>query len=242
MPLYAAPTKHSLSIHGYTIYHTFSTVVILDQLLRQRGTDPSTSEFRQLLLRLRDGNVTHEDWQTLLQRSPPHANNEIEFADAIHLFYDCLSVTQFNQNKLSQLGSPIAAINAVHSNPIAAVAKAEDAGGLHQIVFLAKGAKVMLTANLWPEVGLCNGATGDILRFIYQDQRAPPNLPIAVLVYFYTYTGQLFFNNCVPIVPITFEWISGKHHLSRQQLPLQPAYVLTIHKSQGQTLDKAVMT
>ena len=88
LPLYAAPTKHALSIHGYTIYRTFSTVVILEQVLRQAGTDPSTCTFRELLLRLRDSNLTHEDWQALLKRSPPHANNEHEFTNAVHLFYD----------------------------------------------------------------------------------------------------------------------------------------------------------
>lgn len=62
LPLYAAPTKRALSMHGYTIYRTFSTVVILDQVLRQGGTDPSTCAFRELLLRLRDGNVTNNDW------------------------------------------------------------------------------------------------------------------------------------------------------------------------------------
>lgn len=99
----------------------------------------------------------------------------------------------------------------------------------------------MLTANLWPEVGLCNGATGKIHDLIYQEQRAPPNLPIAVLVQFDNYSGPPFFQNCVPIVPITYEWNSGKHQLSRQQLPLQPCYALTIHKSQGQTLQKAII-
>ena len=241
LPLYAAPTNHALSIHGYTIYRTFSTVVILDQVLRQAGTDPSICAFRELLLRLRDGNVTQEDWQTLLQRSPPHVNNEEKFTNAIHLFYDRLSVSQFNQDRLSKLGTPIAAINAVHSSPIAAAAKAEDAGGLHPVIFLAKNARVMLTANLWPEVGLCNGATGEIIDFLYQEQHAPPNLPIAVLVHFYKYTGPLFLQNSIPIVPLTFEWTSGKHNLSRQQLPLQPCYAITIHKSQGQTLEKAVI-
>jgi len=108
------------------------------------------------------------------------------------------------------------------------------------VVFLAQGAEVMLTTNLWPDVGLCNGAPGTVRDFIYQDGHAPPNLPIAVLVEFRNYCGPQFLDsapNCVPIVPITFEWESK----SRQQLPLQLRYAVTIHKSQGQTLHKAVI-
>lgn len=91
-PLYAPPSQSSISLYGYTIYHTFSTTVILDQILRQAGTDPDTCAFRELLHRLRDGYVSREDWQTLLQRSPPHVNNEQDFIDATHLFYDKVSL------------------------------------------------------------------------------------------------------------------------------------------------------
>ena len=49
LPLYAPPSKNALSIHGYTIYRTFFTI-ILDQVLRQAGTDPSVCSFRELLL------------------------------------------------------------------------------------------------------------------------------------------------------------------------------------------------
>ena len=45
----------------------------------------------------------------------------------------------------------------------------------------------------------------------------------------------------MPIPPITYEWDSDSQRLSRQQLPLQVRYAITIHKSQGQTLSKAVI-
>ena len=216
LPLYAAPSKSALSIHGYTIYHTFSTVIILDQVLRQAGTNSSTCAFWELFLCLRDGNVTHED---------------------VHLFYDKLTV-EFNYDRLSEVGTPIAAIN---SSPVVAATSAEDAGGLFPVEFLAKDACVMLTASLWPDVGLCNGARGIVYELLYQEEHAPPNLPLAVLIQFDDYSEPPFLGNCVPIVPITYEWISGKHQLSRQRLPLQLCYAITIHKSQGQTLTKAVI-
>ena len=47
--------------------------------------------------------------------------------------------------------------------------------------------------------------------------------------------------NCVPIPPLSFEWESNGRQLSRQQVPLQLCYAITIHKSQRQTLEKAVI-
>ncbi len=34
----------------------------------------------------------------------------------------------------------------------------------------------MLTANLWPEIGLCNGASGIVHQILYQEGHHPPNL------------------------------------------------------------------
>ncbi len=130
--------------------------------------------------------------------------------------------------------------------------------GLEPVVSLAKGARVMLTMNLWSSIGLCNGATGTVVDIIYQNNHQPPDLPIAVIVEFENYRGPVFTENqplCVPICPITVtsqteiestivcsnmsNYCTEIGFHERQQLPLRLAWALTIHKSQGLTLPKA---
>ena len=101
----------------------------------------------------------------------------------------------------------------------------------------------MLTMNLWTDVGLCNGALGTVLDFVYSDGQQPPCLPISVLVQFDDeYKGpsvSSMFQRCVPICPITQVSESLGQKYERQQLPLKLAWAMTIHKFQGLTLTKA---
>ena len=119
---------------------------------------------------------------------------------------------------------------------------ADEMSGLEPVVFLAKGAHVMLTMNLWTDVGLCNGATGTIVEFTYASNQQPPDLPIAIIVKFNDYTGPSLTNRipgCVPICPITATYNTLNGLYERQQLPLKLAWAITIHKSQRLTLSKA---
>ncbi len=107
--------------------------------------------------------------------------------------------------------------------------------GLETVAFLAKGARVMLFMNLWSGIGLCNGAIGTVVDIIYDNNRQPPDLPIAVIIEFENYRGAVFNDNqplCVPICPITVtsQTEIGTHE--RQQLLLRLAWAITIHKSQ----------
>ena len=87
---------------------------------------------------------------------------------------------EHNIAKLHACGQPVATIKAVHSGPNACKASSDDASGLEPVVCLAKGARVMLSSNLWVDMGLVNGAMGTIQAICYRDDQSPPNLPVAV--------------------------------------------------------------
>ena len=139
---------------------------------------------------------------------------------------------------------PVVKIQARHSGRGASAATADDAGGLKAIFYLSTKSEVMLISNLWAEVGLCNGSFGTVEQIWYAENMGPPNLPVAVLVHFRSYCGPAFLHacsKCIPVPPKVFEWVADTRHLLRQQLPLRLRYAMTIHKSQGQTLTKAVV-
>lgn len=144
--------------------------------------------------------------------------------------------------KLRSLNQPIATIKARHSSG-AQTLSSDEMGGLEPVIYLTKGARVMLTMNLWTKVGLCNGALGTVIDFVYAKAQAPPTLPICVLIQFdEDYSGpsaSAKFPRCVPIPPVTQVSQNVGQRCERQQLPLRLAWAMTIHKSQGLTLKKA---
>ena len=118
---------------------------------------------------------------------------------------------------------PVSFIKARHSTTYAKQISSDDMSGLQPQIFLAKGAYVMLASNLWPSVGLVNGASGQIVHVIYKSDSVPPQLTISVIVKFDDYEGPSIDNTStsVPITPITVSLeLTGVVH-ERQQLPLR---------------------
>ena len=116
----------------------------------------------------------------------------VEFSAAIRLYFDKKSVAEYNYEKLKSTGQPVAKIQAKHSGHGASAEKSDEAGGFDAVVFLSKNAEVILTCNLWAEVGLCNGSFGMVEQFLYAEAAGLPSLPVAVLVHFPGYTGPDF--------------------------------------------------
>jgi len=89
---------------------------------------------------------------------------------------------------------------------------------------LCEGCQVMLLTNLSVEEGLVNGSRGVITEF------TPEGLPVVQ------------FLRGLPKPIEHHSWVSPDHSgISRRQIPLRVAYAITIHKSQGATLDCALV-
>jgi ATP-dependent DNA helicase PIF1 len=111
-------------------------------------------------------------------------------------------------------------------------------------LILAVGAQVMLIHNLDIEIGLVNGSRGVVVGF------TEPTVPDKVTAIGFTtentnssqYPIVEFVNgNRVVIEPHSWMIDSLDGYVGRQQIPLRLAYALSIHKSQGATLDRALI-
>lgn len=229
---------------GRAAFKSIDLSIVLESVMRQVGEDQAT--FRGLLLRLRSGQIAHEDLLTLNRRAMPllplpehHA-----FEGSLRLFARNDDLDRFNFEMLQRLDRPVAVVKAVHTGKASLATSSEEAGGLEAEVCLAVGADVMLTANLDVRHGLFNGARGKITDLLFAPGRPPPSLPEAVIVQFATYSGPSLFADragIVPIRPIRRTCGSNNASGSRQQVPLALAWGITIHKSQGMTLHIAIV-
>lgn len=105
--------------------------------------------------------------------------------------------------------------------------------GLPLSLKLACGAFVMLTTNLNVCTGLVNGATG-VVDTIYIDES---DRIIGCLVYFKDFKGQQILEFPAKHVPI-FDVTKQEYGTRRKMIPLKLSWTMTIHKSQGLTLDE----
>ena len=203
------------------------------------------AEFMKVLPRLRNAvndENTVADWKLLLKNQYTDAK-ALSFKGALRLFPDNESCNRYNKEKLRELEMPIAKMIAINTPPSAKDMKEDNFNGLRNEIFVSINAKVILLCNIWTQKGLVNGATGIIRDIIYSDSDIN-KLPVAVLIEFDRYNGPPFFldeerKNWIPINPYTV--FSRDMKSSRTQLPFLLSYALTIHKSQGATLLKAVI-
>jgi DNA replication protein DnaC len=226
---------------GLVAFASIKNVVVLTDMVRQAGSDQQL--FRELLCRLRMGKSTLSDYETLKTRVygwGTLSRIEEKFRTALYLMYSNDEVDQYNDDELVKLatnGERTCRIDAYHNSPLAQKVPADLMMGLNASIRIARGARVMLTANVWTEIGLTNGAAGTVRHIIFEKGFGPPNLPIAVVVEM----GEWYKGPSLPGLPRHVAINARTTHvqslqggyLERTQFPLRLAFAVTIHKCQG---------
>lgn len=236
-PIYMASTD-DFSALSTELVRSFQRKIVL-QVCHRQGND---EEFLEVLDELAIGEVSQDGWRYLQERRMQVAHfNPDDFSHAIHLFPTNAEVSQHNRQHLEESRSPVALIEAEHNSTIAKQGSDALAEGLSARLFVSIGARVMLRKNLCVERGLVNGALGFVRQIIYEDGQRPPSLPCVLLIEFDRYPGPFIGERTFPLRPVRTTWSDRGVECSRRQFPINLAYALTIHKSQGLTLDKAVV-
>ncbi|NWI22963.1 PIF1 helicase, partial [Sula dactylatra] len=184
----------------------------------RRQTDKT---FVSLLSAVRLGRCTEEVTRLLMQTAANRSERDGILATRLCTHKDDVEIT--NERCLQQLPGKVHTFEALDSDPM--LVKLIDAqcpvGGR---VELKLGAQVMLAKNLDVSQGLVNGARGVVVGF-ESEQKGLPKVRFLCGV-----------TQVIKMEKWVFKGLPGVH-LSRQQLPLKLAWAISIHKSQGMSLD-----
>lgn len=208
----------------------------LDVSQRQLNDD----NFLNILESIKHRVITEDIRQILLHKQSEYFSfNENDLKDIIYLYNIKKKVHEHNETKLKELESEekVYAAHILENNCNLSVAyilnRAESKNNVIPILTLKKGAKVMVTVNLDKPMGLVNGTLGviiDIINGYPLIEYNYKNESLTRLITPYEYSENNYSKLNSNLTP-TINW-------KVQQLPLMLAYAITVHKSQGLTLDR----
>jgi hypothetical protein len=243
------------------IWNTLFEMVELTDIMRQRDDAIFAQMLNRLRTRKRNEPIDDEDKQLLHSRVVSENDDISAPDDALHLFFRNADVNNHNERKITSLNTQTYTIKAidvdqkdgrvikVHNTPHRTSRK--DDTTLADELKLAVGARVMLISNVDVTDGLCNGVSGIIKGFEFGTKQ---HMPTVVYVNFDSdrigmnaRTTQCIpeqYSECIPIMPRkeSFHLKGQTFTTTREQIPLKLAWAVTIHKVQGQTTDKAVIS
>jgi hypothetical protein len=183
---------------GHALYNQFKTVVKLDSNMRIDASDTDRSSLLNFQEHLRDGAINQSDFDFAASRTQEALGDDFarfNGPDAVHILMTNNAVAKRNNEVLKSLNQSIIKVEARHSGRGASQAPADKAGLLLPFAYLARGAKVMLTSNLWLRHNLANESTDIIRDFHYGNLGQAPYLPETIIVEVDGYDRPPFLRN-----------------------------------------------
>lgn len=188
----------------------------LTEVFRQKGDD----EFCALLNEVRFGELSEASAQALLARLSAEAPG----ADATRLMPLRSEVEAANARGLFALDGELESFEARDQGDVRELDKLS---GARRVVELRVGAKVLLTRTIDPKRRLVNGAQGRVISFDGTGNARRPVVSFGPPA-----------NVEVAVSHEVFEAKCGAELVgARAQLPLELAWAVSVHKSQGMTLN-----
>ena len=242
------------------LWNSLFEKVELTEIMRQRNDAVFANMLNRLRVRKEDEPLQETDIKLLESRTVKE-NGLTAPPDALHLFYRNNDVSKHNDAKIASLSTEKYTVQAedidqsggriVKVNTTPHNTSRNDNTSLAPSLKLAVGARAMLIANVDVSDGLCNGVSGIIKGIEFHNST---NMPSVVYVNFDSdrigfkaRSAQCIppqYSGCVPITPRkeVFKLKGKTYTTTRQQIPLKLAWAVTIHKVQGQTTSKAVIS
>lgn len=254
------------AVFGKLLWLSVRTVVILTQIMRQSGD--GSAPFVELLGRLREGKCTQGDFEMLNTRLIENAKpdwSDPNWRDVPLIVRNNAEKDAVNTRSAEayahQTGKEIHWYYAVDSRKGKALQDENlrnALSGLHSgktkmrlgRLPLVIGMPVMITQNFCVPDGVVNGCSGILKRIRYKVDQQGKRYATSCVVHAQDTSGnrlhQLPEKHVVSIrdtVDLHFvdPYSQKKMKISRTQVPIVPAFAMTAHKAQGQTLEKAII-
>ena len=256
-PIFDLPTDETAALYGSLWQNHFQMIELTD-IVRQK----KDQNFASLLNRVRIGKQTLEDIEILKQREIKNSSPDYPKL-APHIFALNADKDKHNKEILHTLTCPIYTFKAMDSKRDSQTGRVnvtsfpKDAGGLSPEVTVGVGARVTQTQNIDVSDGLVNSATGYVTGFIPPPpaQDTENWVPKYILIKFdddrvgkkcrALNKGLLNGSLSTPIPAVENQVRLGKYSkvtAKRKQFPLALAWGGTIHKEQGKTEDRVVLS
>ncbi len=204
--------------------------IYLDEVMRQ-----NEGEFIQVLNKIRMGTIDDQVRRVLQSRQNIEVINDFGILPS-RLFSRRNRVKEINDmelNRLIQNSEPMNTFKAEYTFSKNIIDENKDfmknlineSTDIEDDLVLTKKCQVMLKINL-PDLRLANGSRGVIVDF-----NANNNNPIV----------QFLDGRCIEIQKHSWRLDDNKDTVSKSQIPLELAFAISIHKSQGSTLEYVIL-